>query len=78
MRFPLKLFNWDKSTKTLTVEISTLNLEGRLPNSLTIFNPETQQERIFNYATSKLDDGDICYWRYRCPEHFLDLIIFND
>jgi hypothetical protein len=82
---PLKLFHWNKETRTLSAEISDIQanvpeLDGvGLPQFLTIFNPDTNQDRTFRYVRKETDnEGDVTAWIYESLSHTLNLTIWND
>lgn len=79
IKLKLEQFHWHKDTRTLTAEVSKLELFAKLPDYITILNPNTNQSRIFRYlSTEKDDEGDIKSWRYENLSHGLKLTIWND
>ncbi len=69
--FELRLFNWDKDTRILSAEVDNLRLDG-MPPTITVFNKDTEQSRVFNYCC-ECTDG----WAYENESHGLHMLIRN-
>lgn len=75
MALHVRQFGWDRSTQTLSQELSTLNIE--LTHKLDIEGYLAWL--VFEHVYTDRDaDQDVCYWEYRNRDTGIKLIIFND